>query len=257
MRGSIGDLELVNHLFEAFRPDVVVNFAAESHNSYAVVNPSVFFETNVLGTQTLLEACRRNGVGRFHHISTCEVYGDLALNSPERFTEESPYRPRTPVQRCPRRRPTLAVRAYHETFEVPITISNCCNNYGPYQFPEKLIPLFTTNLLDDEEIPVYDSSANRREWLHVLDHCKAIDLILHQGRVGETYNVGSNVERSVDDIADFLLDALGKPSSLVEPFPTARDTTAGICSTPPRSSTTWVGSRASSSATVCATPSVV
>ena len=218
VRGSIGNFELVNHLFEAFRPDVVVNFAAESHNSYAVVNPSVFFETNVLGTQTLLEAARLNGVGRFHHISTCEVYGDLALNSPERFTEESPYRPRTPYN-ASKAASDLAVRAYHETFHLPITISNCCNNYGPYQFPEKLIPLFTTNLLDDEEIPVYDSSSNRREWLHVLDHCKAIDLILHQGRVGETYNVGSNVERSVDDIADFLLDTLGKPSSLRRAVP--------------------------------------
>ena len=213
VEGDIGDADLVEPLLRDERIDVVVNFAAESHNSLAVVDPTSFFRTNVLGTQVLLEAARRVGVERFHHVSTCEVYGDLALDSDERFTEESPYRPRTPYN-ASKAGGDHAVRAYHETFGLPITITNCANNYGPYQFPEKMIPLFATNALDDEPLPLYASTENRREWLHVLDHCRAIDLVLERGRIGETYNVGSGVEASIEEIADRVLELLGKPNSL-------------------------------------------
>jgi dTDP-glucose 4,6-dehydratase len=158
------------------------------------------------------------GVARFHHISTCEVYGDLDLDSDEAFTEESPYRPRTPYN-ASKAAADHAVRAYHETFELPITITNCANNYGRYQFPEKVVPLFTTRALDDLELPMYESVANRREWIHVLDHCRAIELVLERGRVGETYHVGTSVERSIEEIADVVLDALGKPASLKSVVP--------------------------------------
>ncbi len=197
----------------AHRIDVIVNFAAESHNSYAITNPGAFFRTNVVGTQTLCEAARRVGVARLHHISTCEVYGDLDLDSDEQFTESSPYRPRTPYN-ASKAGGDHAVRAYHETFDVPITITNCANNYGPYQFPEKVIPLFVTRALDDESLPLYASTENRREWIHVIDHCRAIALVLEQGRVGETYHVGTGVERSIEEIADGVLAELGKPATL-------------------------------------------
>src|SRR5262249_15794129 len=150
---------------------VVVNFAAESHNSLAVLDPARFFRTNVLGTQTLLEAAHRRGVARFHHVSTCEVYGDLPLDSAEAFTEEPPYRPRTPSN-ASKAGADHAVRAYFEPFDLPVTITNFSNNYGPRQFPEKVIPLFLTNALDDRELPLYASTENRREWLHVDDHCR-------------------------------------------------------------------------------------
>ncbi|MFD7656103.1 dTDP-glucose 4,6-dehydratase [Actinosynnema sp. NPDC059797] len=192
--------------------DVVVNFAAESHNSLAVLDPTRFFRTNVLGTQALLEAARRAGVRRFHHISTCEVYGDLPLDAERAFTEESPYRPRTPYN-ASKAGADHAVRAYHETFGLPVTITNCANNYGPNQFPEKVLPLFTTRALDGGELPVYASKDNRREWVHVLDHCRAIEAVLLHGRVGETYHVGTGVEASVDEIADLVLDELGLPAS--------------------------------------------
>jgi len=193
--------------------DVVVNFAAESHNSLAVIDPGRFFHTNVLGTQALLEASRRTGVERFHHVSTCEVYGDLPLDSDESFTEESPYRPRTPYN-ASKAGGDHAVRAYFETWELPITITNCSNNYGPFQFPEKVIPLFVTNALDDRPLPMYASTQNRREWLHVRDHCRAIELALEKGASGETYNVGSAVEASIEEIADRVLELTGKPQSL-------------------------------------------
>ena len=192
---------------------MIVNFAAESHNSLAVVDPGRFFRTNVVGTQTLLEAARRAGTPRFHHVSTCEVYGDLPLDTDEMFTEESPYRPRTPYN-ASKAGADHAVRAYHETFDLPITITNCANNYGPRQFPEKVIPLFTTNAIDDKELPLYASTQNRREWLHVDDHCSAIELVLERGRVGETYNVGSGLEKSVEEIANLVLELTGKPESL-------------------------------------------
>jgi dTDP-glucose 4,6-dehydratase len=213
VHGDIGDLDGAAGALKDFDIDTVVNFAAESHNSLAILDPGLFFRTNVVGTQTLLEACRRVGVGRFHHISTCEVYGDLDLDSDEAFTEQTPYRPRTPYN-ASKAGADHAVRAYHETYELPVTVTNCCNNYGPYQFPEKVIPLFTTLALDDGSLPMYASTKNRREWLHVLDHCRAIEAVLERGRIGETYNVGSGVERSIEEIADGVLGALGKPAEL-------------------------------------------
>ncbi len=214
VEGDIGDLELGRRLLEEYDIEVVVNFAAESHNSLAVVDPRRFFHTNVIGTQTLLEAARDvGGLQRFHHVSTCEVYGDLPLDSDEMFTEESPYRPRTPYN-ASKAGADHAVRAYYETFGIPISITNCSNNYGPYQFPEKVIPLFVTNALDDRELPMYASTQNKREWLHVRDHCRAIELVLESDRIGETYNVGSGLEASIEDIADLVLKLTGKSESL-------------------------------------------
>jgi dTDP-glucose 4,6-dehydratase len=213
VEGDIGDLQLVERVLADEEIEAVVNFAAESHNSLAVLDPGRFFRTNALGTQTLLEAARRRGVARFHHVSTCEVYGDLPLDSGEAFTEESPYRPRTPYN-ASKAAADHVVRAYFETFGLPVTITNCSNNYGPRQFPEKVIPLFLTNALDDRELPLYASTQNRREWLHVHDHCRAIELVLEQGREGETYNVGSGVERSIEEIADLVLALTGRPASL-------------------------------------------
>jgi dTDP-glucose 4,6-dehydratase len=214
VHGDIGDLELGRRLLEEYDIDVVVNFAAESHNSLAVVDPRRFFHTNVIGTQTLLEAARDvGGLQRFHHVSTCEVYGDLALDSDEKFSEESPYLPRTPYN-ASKAGADHAVRAYHETFEIPISITNCSNNYGPFQFPEKVIPLFVTNALDDQPLPMYASTQNKREWLHVRDHCRAIELVLQSDRIGETYNVGSGLEASIEEIADLVLALTDKPESL-------------------------------------------
>ncbi len=213
VQGDICDRELAESTLRDHEIEVVVNFAAESHNSLAVVDPTRFFRTNVLGTQTLLDASRASGVERFHHVSTCEVYGDLALDTDEVFTEESPYRPRTPYN-ASKAGADHAVRAYSETFGLPVTITNCSNNYGPFQFPEKVIPLFTTNALDDESLPMYASTQNKREWLHVVDHCEAIDLVLRKGREGETYNVGSSVEATIEEIADRVLELTGKPDSL-------------------------------------------
>jgi dTDP-glucose 4,6-dehydratase len=213
VRGDIGDLEVVAKTLAMHEIDVIVNFAAESHNSLAILDPGLFFRTNVLGTQTLAEAARRHGVSRFHHISTCEVYGDLPLDSDEVFSEETPYRPQTPYN-ASKAGADHAVRAYQKTFGLQATITNCCNNYGPYQFPEKVIPLFTSQALDDQPLTLYASSQNRREWLHVDDHCRAVELVLQHGQVGETYNVGSGVEASVEEIADAVLDATGRPQSL-------------------------------------------
>ena len=211
--GDICDAELAERTLREERIDTIVNFAAESHNSLAVVDPGRFFRTNVIGTQTLLEAARRAGTQRFHHVSTCEVYGDLALDSRDVFTEESPYRPRTPYN-ASKAAADHAVRAYQETYGLPVTISNCSNNYGPYQFPEKVIPLFVTNALDDRPLPLYASTANKREWLHVDDHCRAIELVLERGGVGETYNVGSGVEKTIEEIASLVLELTEKPASL-------------------------------------------
>jgi dTDP-glucose 4,6-dehydratase len=213
VHGDIGDVGLVEGLLRDENVDVVVNFAAESHNSLAILDPARFFRTNVLGTQALCEAARRAGIGRLHHVSTCEVYGDLDLDSDAAFTEDSPYRPRTPYN-ASKAGGDHAVRAYHETWGVPVTVTNCANNYGPYQFPEKVIPYFTTRALDDETLPMYASTQNRREWIHALDHCRAIDLILERGRVGDTYHVGTGVEKSIEEIADLVLGHLGKPAGL-------------------------------------------
>ena len=213
LQGDIADFELNEQVLRNERIDVIVNFAAESHNSLAVLDPGLFFRTNVIGTQSLLEAARTVGIGRFHHISTCEVYGDLALDSEELFTETSSYRPRTPYN-ASKAGADHAVRAYHETYGLPVTITNCANNYGPYQFPEKVIPVFVTSALDDTPLQMYASTENRREWIHALDHCAAIDAVLERGRVGETYHVGTGVEKSIEEIADAVLAELGKPAAL-------------------------------------------
>ncbi len=213
VHADIGETEDIERVLEEHAVDRIVNFAAESHNSLAIIDPARFFRTNVLGTQGLCEAARRVGVARFHHVSTCEVYGDLSLDTDEKFDEESPYRPRTPYN-ASKAGGDHVVRSYYETWHLPITMTNCANNYGPFQFPEKVIPYFTTLALQDLPLPMYASTQNRREWIHALDHCRAIDMILSNGRVGETYHVGTGVEKSVEQIADTVLSHLGKPESL-------------------------------------------
>lgn len=218
VHGDIGDVEQVEALLTDHRIDAVVNFAAESHNSLAVVDPGRFFATNVVGTQRLLEAARRVGVARFHHISTCEVYGDLPLGQAVPFTETSPYRPNTPYN-ASKAAADHTVRAYHHTFGLPVTITNCANNYGPFQFPEKVIPLFTTLALDGQPLPLYAATANRREWVHVEDHGAAIDAVLERGAVGETYHVGTGEERSVEQVADAVLAAVDQPEARKQVVP--------------------------------------
>ena len=211
--GDILDAVFVENVLKKEKPDVVVNFAAESHNSRAILHPRRFFETNVIGTQVLLDVARKYEVQRFHHISTCEVYGELSLDSPDAFDERSPYRPQTPYNASKAAADHL-VNAYFHSFSMPITISNCANNYGPYQHPEKLIPLFTTHAIQNLPLTLYRSSHNRREWLHVEDHCRAVAAVIKRGKIGETYNVGSGVEKSIEEISDFILDVLNKPQTL-------------------------------------------
>ncbi len=218
VHADIADAPAVGRALDEHRIDTVVHFAAESHNSRGAIDPGIFFRTNVVGTQVLLEASRRHGVARFHHISTCEVYGEMALDAADPFTEESPYRPRTPYS-ASKAGADHAVRAYAETFGLPVTITNCANNYGPYQFPEKLVALCATRALDDRPLPLYASLANKREWLHVADHCRAIEAVLERGRVGETYLVGSGVEATIEQMADLVLEAAAKPASLKEIVP--------------------------------------
>jgi dTDP-glucose 4,6-dehydratase len=218
VRGDIANQDLVEHLLDEEQITTIVNFAAESHNSLAILDPARFFRTNVLGTQALCDAARRIGVERFHHISTCEVYGDLALDSDESFREDSPYRPRTPYNAA-KAGSDHVVRAYAETFGLRATITNCCNNYGPYQFPEKVIPVFISQALAGEPLTLYASTENRREWLHVSDHCAAIELVLLTGSEGETYHVGSGREASITEVANAVLDATGRPRSLKQIIP--------------------------------------
>ncbi|MDQ2854154.1 MAG: dTDP-glucose 4,6-dehydratase [Chloroflexota bacterium] len=218
VEGDIADADLVAGLLRRFETDLIVNFAAESHNSNAIVNPAAFFRTNVLGVQVLCEGARGHGVARVHHISTCEVYGDLDLERGEAFSESAPYRPRT-LYSASKAGGDHVMRAYHETFGLPVTITNSANNYGPFQFPEKAIPLFATRALDDRPLPIYASSQNRREWIHVLDHCRAIEMVIDRGEVGQTYHVGTGVEKSVEEIADLVLAALDRPTSLKTTVP--------------------------------------
>lgn len=214
-----GDLNDGDLLLEVMPDhDAVINFAAESHNSRAVLDPRRFVRTNVLGTQSLLDAARRTEVRRVHHVSTCEVYGDLSLDSDSLFTETSPYLPRTPYSSSKAAADHL-VRAYGETFGLAVTITNCANNYGPYQFPEKVVPLFATRALDDRPLPLYASTQNRREWIHVTDHCRAVWLVLTEGELGETYHVGTGVERTIEELADAILDILDKPAGLKKTVP--------------------------------------
>jgi len=213
VKEDIANLPKIKEIFEEHKPNIVVNFAAESHNDRGVLDPSIFIKTNILGTQSLLEAARQTEVERFHHISTCEVFGDLPLDSEETFSETSPYKPKTPYN-ASKAGADHIVMAYFNTFGVPVTISNCGNNYGPNQHVEKLIPLFATNAMEDKELPLFKSSQNKREWVHVIDHCKAVDLIIHNGISGESYNVGTTIEKSVEQITDMILKVLGKPETL-------------------------------------------
>ncbi len=213
VRGSVTNAQLVARLFGEHKPDIVVHFAAESHNSRAALCSGVFFRTNVLGTQVLLESARKRGIGRFQHISTCEVYGDLPLESADLFSEDSPLLPRTPYS-ASKAGADLAVRAYFETYRLPVVISRSVNNLGSFQHPEKMIPLFVTNALDGHALPIYRQSRNRREWVHVLDHCSAIESMIFLAEPGEIYNVGTGFERPVEQIADFILDSLGLSHSL-------------------------------------------
>ncbi len=212
---DICNREAVNLLFEEEHPDMVVNFAAESHVDRSIEDPGIFLRTNILGTQTMMDACRQYGVRRYHQVSTDEVYGDLPLDRPDLFfTETTPIHTSSPYS-ASKASADLLVLAYHRTFGLPVTISRCSNNYGPYHFPEKLIPLMIANALADKSLPVYGEGLNVRDWLYVEDHCKAIDLILHKGRVGEVYNVGGHNEMRNIDIVKLICHALGKPESLI------------------------------------------
>lgn len=212
---DITDREDVEKLFDSERPDVVVNFAAESHVDRSIENPGVFISTNVLGTGVLLDASRKYNVGRYHQVSTDEVYGDLPLDRPDLFfTETTPLHTSSPYS-ASKAGADLLTLAYHRTFGLPVTISRCSNNYGPYHFPEKLIPLMIANALADKPLPVYGNGMNVRDWLYVEDHCRAIDLILEKGRIGEVYNVGGHNEMHNIDIVKLILQTLGKPESLI------------------------------------------
>jgi len=215
-RGDIADRAFVYDLFEKEKFDVVINFAAESHVDRSITNPEIFVQTNVLGTTTLLDACNKYGIKRYHQVSTDEVYGDLPLDRPDLFfTEETPLHTSSPYSSS-KASADLFVLAYHRTFGLPVTVSRCSNNYGPYQFPEKLIPLMISRALDDKSLPVYGEGLNVRDWLHVYDHCVAIDLIVRNGRVGEVYNIGGHNERTNMEVVKTILRALDKPESLIE-----------------------------------------
>ena len=212
---DITDRKAVFEVFENEKPDVVVNFAAESHVDRSIENPEVFLKTNILGTQVLMDACLKNDVKRFHQVSTDEVYGDLPLDRPDLFfTEKTPLHTSSPYS-ASKASADLLVQAYHRTFGLPVTISRCSNNYGPYQFPEKLIPLMIANASADKPLPVYGEGINVRDWLYVEDHCRAIDLIIHKGAVGEIYNVGGHNEMKNIDIVKIILRELNKPESLI------------------------------------------
>lgn len=213
---DICDREGVFHLFEEEHPDIVVNFAAESHVDRSIEDPGIFLQTNIMGTATLMDACRAYGITRYHQVSTDEVYGDLPLDQPDLFfTENTPIHTSSPYSSS-KAGADLLVLAYYRTYGLPVTISRCSNNYGPYHFPEKLIPLMIINALHEKPLPVYGDGLNVRDWLYVEDHCKAIDLILHKGRVGEVYNVGGHNERKNIDIVKLICKELGKPESLIK-----------------------------------------
>lgn len=218
VKGDIGNYDLIRELIRIYNPSIIINFAAESHNSRALLDPDIFFKTNTLGAQSLFRAALDGKVPRVHHISTCEVFGDMDIEATTSFNEQSPYRPRTPYNAA-KAGGDLAARAYYETFNLPITISHCSNNYGPYQFPEKMIPYFIIQALKKEKLPLYKNSTNQREWLHVIDHCEAIDLILKKGEVGEIYNIGSGREASIEEIADIILDHLKIDKSMKKYVP--------------------------------------
>ena len=215
IKGDIADRKLVYEIFESENPDIIVNFAAESHVDRSIENPEVFLQTNVIGTSVLLDACRKYGITRYHQVSTDEVYGDLPLDRPDLFfTEETPIHTSSPYS-ASKASADLLVQAYHRTFDVPITISRCSNNYGPYHYPEKLIPLMIKNALEDNSLPVYGKGENVRDWLYVEDHCVAIDLIIRKGKVGEVYNIGGHNEKTNLEVVKIILKELNKPESLI------------------------------------------
>ena len=212
---NICDRAAIYKLFEERKPDVVVNFAAESHVDRSIEDPEVFLKTNILGTQVLMDACRKYGIIRYHQVSTDEVYGDLPLDRTDLFFTENTLIHTSSPYSASKASADLLVQAYHRTFGLPVTISRCSNNYGPYHFPEKLIPLTIANALNDKPLPVYGKGENVRDWLYVEDHCKAIDLIIHDGKVGEVYNVGGHNEMKNIDIVKLICKELGKPESLI------------------------------------------
>lgn len=215
VKASISDRPAVEKLFEEEKPEVVINFAAESHVDRSIHNPGLFVETNVMGTQILLDASRKYGVQRYHQVSTDEVYGDLPLDRPDLFfTEKTPIHASSPYS-ASKAGADLLVGAYYRTFGMPVTISRCSNNYGPYQFPEKLIPLMISKAMSNQPMPVYGEGLNVRDWLYVEDHCRAIDLIVRQGKVGEIYNIGGHNEMRNIDIVKIILQALGKSEELI------------------------------------------
>jgi dTDP-glucose 4,6-dehydratase len=212
VKGDINDKALVNSLFDK-GIDIIVHFAAESHVDRSILEPDIFVKTNILGTQVLLDAAKKNNIQKFVHVSTDEVYGTLGDTG--LFTESTPLSPNSPYS-ASKAGSDLLVRAYYETFDLPVNITRCSNNYGPYQYPEKLIPLMILNALNDKELPVYGDGLNTRDWLYVEDHCSAIDLVIHNGVKGEVYNIGGNNERKNIDIIKIILELLGKPESLIK-----------------------------------------
>lgn len=216
VKGDIADREFIDQLFETEKPDVIVNFAAESHVDRSIVDPGIFLQTNVIGTGVLLDACKKYGIKRFHQVSTDEVYGELPLDQPDLyFTEETPIHTSSPYS-ASKASADLLVQAYYKTFHLPVTISRCSNNYGPYHFPEKLIPLMIVNAWNDKPLPVYGKGENVRDWLYVEDHCQAIDLILCNGRVGEVYNIGGHNEKTNLEVVKTILKELGKGEELIQ-----------------------------------------
>lgn len=215
-KADIADRIAVYEIFEKEKPDIIVNFAAESHVDRSIDNPGIFLQTNVIGTGVLMDACRKYGITRYHQVSTDEVYGDLPLDRPDLFfTETTPLHTSSPYS-ASKASADLLVQAYHRTFKLPVTISRCSNNYGPYHFPEKLIPLMIANALADKELPVYGKGENIRDWLYVEDHCSAIDLIIHKGRVGEVYNIGGHNEKTNLEVVKIILKELGKSEDLIK-----------------------------------------
>ena len=216
VHGDITDRNLIYKLFEDEKFDIVINFAAESHVDNSIKNPEIFLKTNILGTSVLLDACRKYGIKRYHQVSTDEVYGDLPLDRPDlKFTEDTPIHTSSPYSSS-KASADLLVMAYHRTYGLPVTISRCSNNYGPYQFPEQLIPLVISKALNNEKIPVYGTGKNVRDWIHVIDHNIGVDLIVRKGRDGEIYNLGGHSERSNLDVVKTILKQMGKDESLIE-----------------------------------------
>ena len=215
IKADITDRATIYKIFEEIKPNIVVNFAAESHVDRSIENPEIFLNTNIIGTNILLDACKKYGIDRYHQVSTDEVYGDLPIDRPDMFfTEETKINPSSPYS-ASKASADLLVMSYYRTFNIPVTISRCSNNYGPYHFPEKLIPLMIINALNDKELPVYGNGKNIRDWLYVEDHCSAIDMIIHNGTVGQIYNIGGHNEKTNLDVVKTIVKELGKSDDLI------------------------------------------